>query len=377
MSDLASPEWELAHRELVRLSVAQAAHEHTLGKALLRALRVEVWRPMGFATFIEYAERVVGLRPRQTEERLRVAQALEKLPRMSETLAQGLRPFSAVRELTRVATPETEGDWLAATDVLSVGEIAKMVAGRRPGDRPDDPPCEVARRHIIVLDVSAETYALYREAQAKIRRDTDERLSEGDGLLVMARTILGGPADTGRSSYQVRVTQCETCCRATVDGRGQAVTVDPTVAELAACDAQRVDDTGKATQEIPPATRRLVVRRHHGKCAVPGCRNTKFIDLHHLRSRSEGGSHDPANLTALCGAHHTAVHRGALVIEGTGSTDLLFRHADGSSYGASFKGSDSVEIVTTVRPHVRAEGTVTEELWSGLRTAHEASVLAS
>jgi len=346
---------------------------------------------MGFATFVEYAERVVGLRPRQTEERLRVAHALEKLPELSTALAEGRRHFSAVRELSRVASPETEHEWLDVTEGMAVGEIEKMVAGRRPGDRPDDPPSDEARRHTVILELPAETYALYREAQAKIRRDTDERLTEEEGLLLMARTVLGGPDDAGRSSYQVRVTQCESCGRATVEGRGQAVTVEPAIAELTACDAQRIEDNGKATQDIPPMTRRLVVRRHNGRCAVPGCRNAQFVDVHHVQLRSEGGRHDADNLTVLCGSHHAAVHRGALLVEGSWSAGLIFRHADGSRYGGpadpraaailsdvhqaltgmGFKEGQARAIVTTVRPHVGASTTVTDVLRHALRIVRE------
>jgi hypothetical protein len=120
----------------------------------------------------------------------------------------------------------------------------------------------------------------------------------------------------------------------TQDGRGQAVVVEPAIAELAECDAQRVDDAGKAKQEVPPATRRLVVRRQRGNCAVPGCRNALFTDVHHIRLRSEGGTHEADKLVVMCAMHHRALHRGALIVEGTWSTGLTFRHADGSTYGA-------------------------------------------
>jgi len=57
--------------------------------------------------------------------------------------------------------------------------------------------------------------------------------------------------------------------------------------------------------------------------------------VHHLVTRAEGGLHDPDNLVTLCGAHHRASHRGALVIEGTVGSDLTFRHADGRPYGTA------------------------------------------
>jgi hypothetical protein len=42
---------------------------------------------------------------------------------------------------------------------------------------------------------------------------------------------------------------------------------------------------------------------------------------------------DVDNLVTLCAAHHRALHLGQLVIEGTPSSGLQFRHADGSKYG--------------------------------------------
>jgi hypothetical protein len=79
----------------------------------------------------------------------------------------------------------------------------------------------------------------------------------------------------------------------------------------------------------------LVLRRDHGRCVVPGCRHAIHVDLHHLETRAEGGQHDPNNLITLCGAHHRAFHRGSLLIEGKTSSGLIFRHADGSPYGAA------------------------------------------
>jgi 5-methylcytosine-specific restriction endonuclease McrA len=89
----------------------------------------------------------------------------------------------------------------------------------------------------------------------------------------------------------------------------------------------------RATQCTPPAIRREVFWRDRGRCVVPGCRNATFVDLHHLDLRSEGGEHDPDNLVVLCGAHHGALHRGRLRIDGKVSTGLRVRHADGTVYG--------------------------------------------
>ena len=76
------------------------------------------------------------------------------------------------------------------------------------------------------------------------------------------------------------------------------------------------------------------MRRDHGCCTVPGCRNATFVDVHHIEPRADGGAHDEENLTVLCSAHHRALHRGQLEITGRVSHGLVFRRADGETYGA-------------------------------------------
>ena len=93
-----------------------------------------------------------------------------------------------------------------------------------------------------------------------------------------------------------------------------------------------------------PATRRRVLRRDHERCVVPGCQNHRFLDLHHVTPRSEGGTHDPDQLVSLCGAHHRAAHTGTLVLEGTASQGFTFRHADGSPYGAPLAAPEPADV---------------------------------
>jgi hypothetical protein len=101
----------------------------------------------------------------------------------------------------------------------------------------------------------------------------------------------------------------------------------------------------RATQTVPPATRRTVLRRDGGRCRVPGCRHAVFVEPHHIGLRSEGGDHDTENLITLCAAHHRAVHQGRLIITGTASS-ARFAHADGTRYGG---------VVTPAAADVRAK----------------------
>jgi hypothetical protein len=68
---------------------------------------------------------------------------------------------------------------------------------------------------------------------------------------------------------------------------------------------------------------------------VPGCSNSRWVDVHHIELRSEGGRHSLQNVVCLCGAHHRAVHHGLLTLERSESGAIHVRHAGGSPYGGS------------------------------------------
>jgi hypothetical protein len=248
-----------------------------------------------------------------------------------------------VRELTRVAVPETEREWMSAAAGKTARDVEQLVAGRRPGQTPSEPSDPRLRQYALHFEVGAETYALWREAVRILQLRVDPHLTEEEALQEMARRALGGPEDEGRAPYQVALARCEDCGRTWQDARGERVELPAEVVERAGCDAQHIGSVDgashvgrtRATQTIPPAVRRQVVRRDGGRCRVPGCRNATWLEVHHLRLRSEGGDHDPGQLALLCGLHHRMLHEGLLWSEGDSARDVRFVHADGTTYGQS------------------------------------------
>ncbi len=350
----------------------------------------------GFASLGEYAERVVGLTGRQTEERLRVGRALNGLPALDQALAAGQLCFSVVRELSRVAQPGTEEEWLGWARGKTTRQVERAVASRRVGDGPRDPADPSRLTHRLAFEVRAETMALFRDLQSTVRRDLGGEVDDDTLLYEVARRALGGPTDLGRASYQVAVTRCEACGGASIEAAGQSHSVDASVVEMAACDSQQLGAVGgvdgghphghdgadlaasphvgakeapapraRASQSVPPAVRRAVLRRDRQRCSVPGCTNHRFLDVHHLDPLAEGGSHDPNRLATLCGAHHRAAHLGTLLIDGTATEGFTFRHADGTPYGEPLRPAAAdlaAQSYGTLRhlgfQHARARGLV-------------------
>jgi hypothetical protein len=348
-------DWQRAHERIVALGRERAGHERLVCRWLLCAERLGVFARCGYASLREYAERMLGISARQTEERLRVGRALAHLPELDGALASGKLSWSAVRELTRIATADTESDWVNWAERRRANEVERAVAEHIVGDGPDATGDPARLKHRLSFEVQAETMALFRDLQAKVRADIGHGMDDDTLLFEIARRALGGPDDVGRASYQVAVSRCEACGRTSIDAAGHSEVVDDAVAEMAQCDSQHVGDVAsphvgatRATQTIPPAIRRQVMRRDHMRCMVPGCRNHQFLDVHHLDPRSEGGGHDPERLAVLCGSHHRAVHQGRLWLDGTGSTGFVVRHAGGASYGSA-PNAPKVEVVAQVQ----------------------------
>jgi hypothetical protein len=398
-------DWVEAHAALSRLAQQRATLDAEEGRWLLCALRSAAHAHLGFGSFAQYIEQLFGYRPRTTQEKLRVAEALEVLPLVAGALESGAVGWCAARELTRVVVPDTEQAWLDSARGKTQRELEALVASKAPGEAPEAPARVSPRPRVLRFEVASDTYATFRAAMQRLQHMAGGRLDDDALLLAMARHVLGGPRDAGRSSYQISLAVCSTCAGGAQLAGGELVPIDAALVTMAACDAQHLgevlphvaapraanenavrsrDDaresaraertaegaaprrcsdhvhvgaegtpgrgvasaaaasqaaagtavrpSPRARQSIPPALRRAVLARDR-RCRVPGCTHATFVDVHHLRPRSEGGRNEAANLLVLCSAHHRATHCGELLIERDRDGCVIFRHADGAAYG--------------------------------------------
>jgi hypothetical protein len=335
-------DWREVDRMLRGIARRRAALDSDEAEWLRRGRSLGVHRELGLATFVEYVERVLGYSPGAARERLRVADALVALPKLQAAMAAGDVPYSAARELTRVATVDTEDAWLAVAAKHTVRDIEDMVSGRHRGALPDDPPDPAARLHELRLLVPAAVLGKFTAARRALEETSGHALTDGDLLATLCDGQLagaeGGDAAASRPMYQIAITRCPDCLRAWHDVAGHTIEVSGAELAQASCDADLLgrvdgDKPARVTKSIPPRTRRAVLRRDRGRCIVPGCRNARYVDVHHLIARAKGGKHTPTTLAALCSAHHAAAHDGRMRVEGTAPGKLRFTHADGRPYG--------------------------------------------
>jgi 5-methylcytosine-specific restriction endonuclease McrA len=120
----------------------------------------------------------------------------------------------------------------------------------------------------------------------------------------------GSGANAGPAT-QIVIHQCPDCgAAAAVTQRGE-LPLAPAQVAAAACDARVRRAGGVNRSTIPPKVRATVLARDRHRCASPGCRSTRFLEVHHLTPRAQGGSNKPENLVTLCSRCHRHAHESA------------------------------------------------------------------
>ena len=116
----------------------------------------------GFRSCAAWLSWRVGYAPGAAREHVRVARALGTLPLLSQALARGELSYAKVRELTRVATPETEARLLAVGRAGTAEHVERIVRGWRRMDRKAEAQ-EAARHH------TARALHVYQDEDGAVR----------------------------------------------------------------------------------------------------------------------------------------------------------------------------------------------------------------
>lgn len=320
-------------------------------------------------------------------ERVRVARALEALPKISEAMQAGRLSYSKVRAITRVASEATEETFLQVAIYGTAQHVEKLVRVFRRAKEAEELSREEqqqARRGVswlydpdgsivIKATLPAETGALFIKAMeaavaaapptmttAERRvsaetsqfpvgsRETQERLTHrrADALARIAESYLkhGEEELSAPERQQIVVHVDVQTLKDSTAGRceleeGPALSAE--TARRLACDASLVTviesaegeplSVGRKTRAISPALRRALTARDRG-CRFPGCPNTRYVDAHHIRHWAHGGETKPSNLVSLCRFHHRQVHEGRVVIDALDDGALRFCKPTGESF---------------------------------------------
>src|SRR4051812_22416092 len=80
------PAWQVVDRALRGIAKRRAALDADEARWLRQAEALQIWKPLGMVSALDYMERALGYAPRTAQERLRVARALGALPKLDAAL---------------------------------------------------------------------------------------------------------------------------------------------------------------------------------------------------------------------------------------------------------------------------------------------------
>ena len=181
----------------------------------------------GFASCADWLSWRIGLAPGAAREKVRVAHALAKLPRLSEALRCGAVSYSKVRAVTRVATPATEQALLDVALAGTAAHVEQVVRTWRRVDRAAE-QAEDRRRH--------ESRALHTWVDDDGMVVVRGRLTPEVGAVL--RRALDAALDAGAGA-----TEPAAGADAAADGEPRATGPDATTPHAAVPDATALDAT--------------------------------------------------------------------------------------------------------------------------------------
>ena len=218
--------WDVIDAALITNDAKQCARDYWLGRCVMDISERRLWEEAQFASLANYMEVRLGWDPHTTAERVRTARALEELPLMAQALREGKLRWTAAREMSRIALPGTEADWIAWARGKTTHAITFAVKSRKPGDRPIDKPDPNLFRVKLPLECTSEEYAFFK-AVIMHMRDTLGPDAEGLSEAALLKLAFAG----GIQKMRLDVTQCPTCRAAGIRVGGDVIPVEPSFAD--------------------------------------------------------------------------------------------------------------------------------------------------
>jgi hypothetical protein len=367
--------------EICTLSGHLNAANHRLLQLIAEYDRRNGWAQSGAQSCAHWLNWKCGIAMGAAREKVRVARALEGLPRIAAAMASGSLSYSKAREITRVGNEGNEEYLLMIAEHGTAAHVEKLVRAyrrcqeaeelsreqlqrqnRRVSFRYDDDgslvvtchlPAEAGALVMKALDIAVESIPATEDVPAGTsaqrvpfsarRADALARVAES----FLAHDVLESP---GTDRQQIVVHVAAETLRRGVAGCCEiehGPSIPAATARRLSCDASVVSlvedehgeplDVGRRTRTISAPLRRLLTARDKG-CRFPGCCNACYIDMHHIKHWANGGETRPSNLVSLCRFHHRAVHEGGIDVVVLDDGALRFVRPGGESVDSVLPG---------------------------------------
>ena len=319
------------------------------------------WLKWGLENCTQWLHWRCDLSPSAAREKVRVAHALNALPKISTAFSKGTLSYSKVRALTRAATADNEESLLGfalTTTAARVEERCQQLRNASPGALEAVNRAHERRSLRVWRDTGRGTMTLSvelpLEAGELVCQALDKAVEasgqqgpefeheswnaqQADGLLTVAKSYLSGSPDSSASTADTYQVVIHVDQQTLTGGKGRSDLAVESVKRLS-CDGSVVPmvdgpggeplNVGRKQRTVPPALKRARWARDAG-CTIPGGTHQRLVAAHHIRHRADGGATSLDNTMLLCSGHHRLVHEGGYEIRKNHGGQWYFLRPDG------------------------------------------------
>ncbi len=313
------------------LEIKDRAHQCSLdwfGEVLNRKL----FRELGYGSINQYAKTELGFSQSKIGHYISLTRKLEKLPRLKKSLSDGDLGYTVARVLADVADSGNEQDWVdfakknsrrtVENEVKRARQEAKDEAALQPTllpkPKPKSPHALLPVR--LNFEMSPIQFARYEKLWENIRKNRNISSEKVEALLEIMEGFLEQESENNsqksaprgsvaKPSTQIHIHHCPECESAKVQTSKGELEIGKQEFEQLQCDCQISSPGQRNKTSIPPSIRREVFAKARHKCETPGCGHNRFLEIHHIVPRNEGGSNELSNFRLLCSACHGLAHR--------------------------------------------------------------------
>ncbi|HEU5310620.1 MAG TPA: HNH endonuclease signature motif containing protein, partial [Candidatus Eisenbacteria bacterium] len=331
------------------------AHQRAVAFYLVDFDKREEYKLHTCPTTAHFAQARLGLTLREAQELLRVGRKLEILEELDEAFARGAIGWCKLREISRIATPETEWAWLLYAKSHNMREIEHAVRRKKEGDPPPKTGDEGGALQTflnVLYRLTPKAKLAWETAFEKVSSEFPRGTSNDAIFMYIAEHLLRTPRDPeregkhaplytivfqvgpdGRGWAEFNEGRMEIPLRDIYEIAGKARVIE--VPPLAEGEGKAIlqGERGTVPKEerdgpATPAMRFAVSARESHRCAI--CRRRRPLHGHHFDSRALGGKTLLARLLGACGVCHGLIHAGLIRLRALPGGKLEIRDHEGN-----------------------------------------------
>jgi hypothetical protein len=338
---------DLVHTNIMRCyKLGNRIHRKLLGWVLVLIERNHCVA-LGSPLPVFYVKLHLGCEKTEAYDIIKTAKALPCVPRSADAFEAGDISWAKLKQIARVATEETEKDWLDFARSHKPGELKAQVRDalktNRKAPRKDGRGLSNLQVN-MVIPMSLEVQEIVRKALQKatdVMREVLAEFSREEGReptleevvrflseKVLATDLLGLVKDQSereRAIYDLLIHQCSDCKARLLHTEDGPIAISHKDGDEIERKARKVvinhEDLVKGEalpvgevndQQIPKGIelKRLALDRH---CCAR-CGTHLNLHLHHVIFRSKRGPNEVWNLLTVCERDHACIHGGTLEV---------------------------------------------------------------